>query len=300
MINILECKNLNKTFGKTNVLKDISFILEENKIYGLLGRNGVGKTTLLNLICNQVTRDSGEIKLFDEEIFENSKAMENICFIKEKDLPVEGYKIKKIFKIASILYKNWDEEYKDYLIKEFNLDVNKKYENLSRGNKSIVGAIIGLASRAKLTIFDEPSLGLDAAARYKFYNILLEDYEKNPRTIILSTHLIDEVSNLFEEIILLTEGKLMLKEDVHSLMEKAYFLNGREDNMKKVIEGKKVIHKEGFGATTILGIFDSLTREEVKMLKDNNVEVSSMPLQKLFIYLTENVDIKEGKVNGCC
>ncbi len=290
---MLEIKDLNKSYGNTRVLTNVNLELAENKIYGLLGRNGVGKTTLLNIISNQIKKSSGELKLYGEEICENSKALENICIVKEKGIGVVEIKVKKIFEIAKILYKNWDDEYKEFLIKEFNLNIKKQYHKLSRGNQTIVGLILGLASRAKLTIFDEPSLGLDAAFRYKFYNLLLEDVEKNPRTVIISTHLIDEVTNLFEEVIILKDERVYVKDEVHNLTGKAYFLNGKSENILPLIENKNIIHKEDFGSSVIVGIFDDLKNEEKQILKEKNVEISSIPLQKLFIYLTESSAAKE-------
>lgn len=290
---MLEIKYLNKSYGDTKVLTDLSLELEENKVYGLLGRNGVGKTTLLSIIANQISKSSGEVKLYGEEVFENPKALENICMVREKGIGVEDIKVKKIFNMAKILYKDWDEDYKNFLIKEFNFNTNKKYNKLSRGNQTIVGLILGLASRSKLTIFDEPSLGLDAAHRYKFYNLLLKDIENYPRTIIISTHLIDEVTNLFEEVIILKDESVYIKDEVNNLMEKAYFLNGKEENIAPIIEGKRVIHKEEFGTSVIVGLFHRLTSEEKQRLKDNNIDISPMPLQKLFVYLTENSHVKE-------
>ncbi|XJS52176.1 AAA family ATPase [Tissierella carlieri] len=208
-----------------------------------------------------------------------------------KDFPnsVKERKVKDILTLAKIIYKNWDEEYKDYLVKEFNLNTKKKLLKLSTGNQTIVGLVIGLASRSRLTMFDEPTLGLDAAMRYKFYNLLLEDYEKNPRTIIVSTHLIDEVANLFEEVIIINDERITLKDEVNALKERSYFLSGREDLINSIIKDKKVIHREEFGSTKIVGIYGNLTEKETKYIKDNNIEISNIPLQKLFIYLTENI-----------
>ncbi len=285
---MIEIKNLYKSYGKTEVLKGINLNLEENKIYGLLGRNGAGKTTLLNIISNQIRKTSGEVKLYGENVFENPKQVENICIVKDSGFGMEEIKVKKIFEAARMLYKNWDEEYKNQLVKEFDLNVRKKYNKLSRGNQTKVGLIVGLASRAKLTIFDEPSLGLDAATRYKFYNLLLEDFENNPRTIIISTHLIDEVANLFEEVIILKDGQVYIKDEVANILKKGYFLNGKEENIIPVIRNKNIIHREEFGNSIIIGIFDDLDEREKSMLRQNNVEISQIPLQKLFIYLTEN------------
>lgn len=294
---MLEIKNLNKSYGKHKVLTDINLNVEENKIYGLLGRNGAGKTTLLSLISSQILRNTGEIRLDGEEVFENSKAMEDICLVKELPTSIKEKKVKDILALAKIMYKNWDEEYKEYLVKEFNLNTKKKLLKLSTGNQTIVGLIIGLASRSRLTMFDEPTLGLDAAIRYKFYNLLLEDYEKNPRTIIISTHLIDEVANLFEEVIILNDERITLKDEVIALKQRSYFLSGREDLIDTITKGKRIIHREAFGSTKIVGIYGTLSDEEIKYLKDNNIEISNMAIQKLFIYLTEN-EVKGEYSNG--
>lgn len=291
---MLEISNLNKSYGKTTVLTDINLNLEENKIYGLIGRNGAGKTTLLKLISGQLIRNSGQISLNGEEVFENERAMGDICLIREFSNSVKDMKVKNILSAARVLFKNWDREYENFLVKEFNLNTRKKVLKLSTGNQTIVGLIIGLASRSRITMFDEPTLGLDAAVRYKFYNLLLEDYEKNPRTIIVSTHLIDEVSNLFEEVIILDNNKIALKDDVDSLVKRAYFLSGREDSINRVIKDKEVIYTEDFGSTKIVGIYGELNEEEIEEIKANNIDISNIPLQKLFIYLTDNI-LKEAK-----
>lgn len=290
---MLKIRNLNKSFSTNKVLRGLNLDLEENKIYGLLGRNGVGKTTLLNIVANQIKRDGGEVNFYGEELYENPRAVADICLVREKKIAAGDMKVKDIFKIAKILYKNWDEAYKDYLVREFNLDLKKKYDKLSRGNQTIVGLIIGLASRAKLTIFDEPALGLDAAHRDDFYNLILSDWEKNPRTIIISTHLIDEVTNLFEEVIILKEGNIFIKEEVPSLLEKAYYLKGKGEDIRACVDIERIIYKESFGNTEIIGIFQNLSKEDKTSLRKKDVEISPIPLQKLFIYLTESPSIKE-------
>ena len=119
---MLEINNLYKSYGNTKVLSHVNLKLEENKIYGLLGRNGVGKTTLLNIIANQIKRDSGDLQLFGEEVFENSNVVQNICIVKEKGIGLDDIKVKEIFKKARILYKDWDEDFKNILVKEFDLN----------------------------------------------------------------------------------------------------------------------------------------------------------------------------------
>ncbi|MFA5576913.1 MAG: ABC transporter ATP-binding protein [Tissierellaceae bacterium] len=284
---MLEIKGLNKSFGSNLVLKDINLDIEGNKIYGLLGRNGAGKTTLLNLISSQLIRNSGDIKYQGEEIFENSKAIEDMCLVKPLPESSKDKKVRDIFTMARLMYKNWDESYKEQLISEFNLNTNKRLQKLSAGNKTIVGLIIGLASRAKLTIFDEPTLGLDAAMRYMFYNSLLKDYETNPRTVIISTHLIDELANLFEEVIILNSNMITLKDEVSNLRERSYFLSGNGDIVNEIVKNRKILYREELGSTMIVGIYDNLSENEKREIRSRNIEISTIPLQKLFVFLTE-------------
>ena len=181
---MIEIKNLNKSFGSTEVLENINIKLEEGKIYGLLGRNGVGKTTLLSIMANLIKSDSGRVLINGENIYENSEAMENIAIVKESGFGVEDIKLKKILIAAENLYKYWDEVYAKELIKEFELDIKKNYSKLSRGNQTIVGLIIGLASRAPLTLFDEPSLGLAPLIVKDIFEII-EKIRKEGVTILL-------------------------------------------------------------------------------------------------------------------
>src|SRR5699024_10234816 len=135
-------------------------------------------------------------------------------------------KIKHVLKLSSFFYPTWDQTLAHELIEVYQLDVNKKVKTLSKGMESALGIIVGLASKAMITIFDEPYIGLDAARRKKFYEILLEEYEKEKRTIILSTHLIDEVSLIFEEIIILQDGELLLQEDAEELRHNTCAVSG--------------------------------------------------------------------------
>src|SRR6185437_4426143 len=129
----------------------------------------------------------------------------------------DTFRIIDVLAVAKTLYPDWDDAYAKSLIEDFRLPIKRKIKKLSRGMLSSVGIVVGLASRAPLTIFDEPYLGLDAVARVLFYDRLLEDYAEYPRTVILSTHLIDEVSRLLEHVLVIDNGKLLLDEDADAL-----------------------------------------------------------------------------------
>lgn len=282
----VEIKDLNKKFLNTKAIDNLSLNIEDGKIYGLLGRNGAGKTTLLKIITAQYVKSSGTVKIFGEEPFENEKVLSKLCFVSDKPKFIPTFMVREIFNIARAFNNNWDREFERALIKEFEVDLNKQYKNLSKGMQSIVSIIIGLASRAAITIYDEAYTGLDAVAREKFYRILLEDYSENPRTIIFSTHLIDEVSKLFENVIIIHKGKVILEEETDLLRTKAFYVNGDSDKVSDVIKNKNVICKEVMGNNINAAVLHNITKEEKMKLENMGLEIKSIPLQKLFIHLT--------------
>lgn len=155
-------------------------------------------------------------------------------------------------------------------------------KSLSKGMASAVGIIVGLACRAPITIFDEPYIGLDAAARKKFYKILLEQYEREERMIIFSTHLIDEVSLLFEEVLILQEGKLLLQENAEMLRDSASVVIGEKDKVTEFIKGKEVMKTEELAGMMTAYVFAH--REEAEQA---GLNAEGIPIQDLMIYLTE-------------
>lgn len=281
----LEISNIYKGYDKA-VLKDFSVKIEENKIYALLGRNGVGKTTLINIIKNKVRPDKGEIKIFGNGEFDNIESLSKIVAVGEPLTLLANMKVKEIFKLAKSFYKNWDENFKETLVESFELDIKKKYGKLSKGQQSMVSMIMGLASRAEITIFDEVYSGLDAVARDMFYKILLEDYIENPRTIIYSTHLIEEAKNLFQEVIILSEGKVILQEDIDILKEKSIEIVGKEEKIVEIIDGINVLSKELVCNKMVAYIYDELSEEKRKLIKELGVQVRGISLQELFVKLT--------------
>lgn len=275
-----------KKYGTMTALNDISFTLKEHQIYGLLGRNGAGKTTLMHILTSQLFPTEGEVLIFGEKPFENERILRNICFIKESQTYLNTLSVAETLSIAADLYPNWNASYAEHLLKLFNLPSKRKMKQLSRGMLSSVGIIIGLSSRAPLTIFDEPYLGLDAASRSLFYDALLADYADHPRTVILSTHLIDEVSKLLDQVLIIDNGNLILNEEAETLRNMAYTVSGSAERADHFATGRRILHRETLGgsaAITILGQPDAAVRKDAAEL---DLAIEPVPLQKLMIHLT--------------
>lgn len=285
---LLESNMLTKNYGNVPALKNFSVKLDCNKIYGFLGRNGAGKTTFLNIISSRIFPTSGEVKLFDQDKFGSQKVLSKVCYMPEKNLFIKTMRVNEILKSASLFYENFDMQYAQELCAKFNLHRRKKYKSLSRGYQSILRIIIGLASRAPLTIFDEPVLGLDAAVRDMFYRELIEDYSNYPRSFIISTHLIEESADVFEEVVIIKEGSLVEHLPVEELKERARYISGKASVVDEAVKGLKVMHSEMVGATKICAIFNKLDEEKLQKLSSLDLDISGIPIQKLFIYLTNN------------
>lgn len=289
---LIKISNLTKKYGNHRVLDNVSLTIEENKIYGLLGRNGAGKTTLLNLITNRIFPSEGLITIDGEDVIENYNAIGKIYFMTEQNLYPEGLKIKELFKWTKEFYDSFDMDYALNLSKKFGLNINKKFKELSTGYSSICKIIITLASGAEILLFDEPVLGLDANHRDMFYKELVANYIDKPKTIILSTHIIEEVSEILEKAIIIKDGKLLGDKEVESLLGEAYLVSGYSEKVEKYIADKKCINIEsiaGFKEATIIG---ELTDENKRQIRELELKTSKVELQKLFIHLTGEEEVK--------
>ena len=206
----LECKNISKSYKDNKVLDNVSLNIEQGKIYGLIGRNGVGKTTLMSIMTGQNPADSGDVTYNGQPVWENAEALSHICFSREINtkslLGMNNQKVKEYLRLASIYYKNWDKDMAEELVKRFGIDKKKKVCNLSKGMLSMLTVIIGLASKAEITILDEPAAGLDVIVREEFYKLIIDEQQENGRTFIISTHIID---NIYK--ILLRKNRLVIK-----------------------------------------------------------------------------------------
>ncbi|RST61025.1 ABC transporter ATP-binding protein [Siminovitchia terrae] len=296
MGQVVEIKQLEKAYGSFKAVQNVHFSIQKNKIYGLLGRNGAGKTTLMKMITAQIFPTSGDIKVFGEIPFENSKVLNQICFIKESQQYPINFTVQDVLDVSKSLFPNWNNDLAYSLISDFNLPLKRRIKKLSRGMLSSVGIVIGLASRAPLTVFDEPYLGLDAVSRGIFYDRLMEDYVKNPRTIILSTHLIDEVSNLLEHVLVIKDGELMIDQDAEELRGMAYTVTGRSAQVEAYLAGKEIVHQEPFGGLLSATVIGNGNSSDQKQAETCGLEVTPVSLQQLIIYLTTGKHDQKGAI----
>lgn len=287
----LVCKNICKSYKEKEVLKDINLTIEQGKIYGLIGRNGVGKTTLLSILTAQNKASAGEVLVDDMPVWENRKALDKLCFSREISSTLlmgsNNFKVKDYLNMAKTFYPNWDQDMADKLLNDFKINTKAKIYKLSKGTLSMVTIIIGLASKADITILDEPVAGLDVVARDKFYKLLIDEQCESNRTFIISTHIIEEAANVFEEVIILHDKSIMIHENTEELLERTITVSGLDTVVDKAVSGLNILKTENIGksktATVLLEkgqSFDSFY----------DVTVQPVSLQNLFIAICKGED----------
>ena len=295
MTGIVEVEDLTKRFGRVSAVEGATFSLEEGGIHGLLGRNGAGKTTLMQLLTGQEFPTSGEARIFGQDPVENAATLRRVCFIKESQVYPDSFKGKHVLKSAPWFFDDWDQDFADRLVRAFDVPLDRYMKKLSRGQRSAIGVIVGLASRAELTFFDEPYAGLDAVARHRFYDILLEDYSAHPRSVVLSTHLIDEAADLLQRVVVIDEGRIVIDEDVEGLRGSATTLVGRASDVEAFAAGRQVIDRTtmaGIASVTVTGI----DAEGRRAAAAAGLEASPVSLQELIVSRTGGYVDREERI----
>ncbi|MDO8383338.1 MAG: ABC transporter ATP-binding protein [Microbacterium sp.] len=285
---VIEVQNLTKRYRDTVAVDDVSFTIEKDVIYGLLGRNGAGKTTVMSMLTAQNFATSGHIRVFGEHPYENARVLRRMCFVRESQKYPDDALPKHAFGTARLFFPNWDQDLAERLTDELQLPLNKTIKKLSRGQLSAVGVIIGLASRAEITFFDEPYLGLDAVARQIFYDRLIEDYTEHPRTVILSSHLIDEVSNLLERVLVIDRGRIVMDEDTDAVRDRAANIVGDSAAVDAFVAGREVIHRESLGRVSSITVLGALTADDRQRLAAAQLDVTPVSLQQLIVRTTQH------------
>lgn len=278
----IEIKNLSKSYGKTKALDSVLLEFKENKIYALLGRNGAGKSTLLKAVSNRIYFSDGEVLIDGLDSVENDKAQSLVYLMNDENTLPRNMTVKSLIKTLKMFYKDADAEKAEALASRFSLDTKKRFGSLSTGYKTVVRFILAICSGAKYTFLDEPVLGLDAAHRELVYKIIIEEYTRSERCFVIATHIIEEISNVVEHVVLIDKGKVLENDSAENLLKKGYCVSGNEKEVNEFIKDKNVISIEKIGSVMAAYILSS---DEIKG-EIGYLEISPLSLQKLFVKLT--------------
>jgi ABC-2 type transport system ATP-binding protein len=236
-------------FRRTTALDQLTTSVVEGAITGLLGRNGAGKSTFLRLLAGHLAPTTGRVAVLGSSPFENDGVLRQTCFVRDAQPYPDWFSVRQALAAGAVTCPGWDSALAAELVADFGIPLDRQVRKLSRGKLSAVGIVLGMASRAPLTLFDEPTLGLDAVARQTFYVRLLADYADNPRTIVLSTHLIEEAAGTFERLLLLDRGRLLLDEDAETLRDTTLTVSGTMQAVEAAARDAEVLHSDYVGGS---------------------------------------------------
>ena len=283
MIPSIAATALGRSYGDQIALDNISLTIDPGTVTGLLGRNGAGKTTLMRIITGQEFPTSGAVRVFGQVPAENDAVLRRMVFVREEQ-SYPDFRVGQAVRVASWFYPNWSEELARQLLADFGLPLGRRIRKLSRGMRSAVGITIGLAARAELTLFDEPYAGLDAVARQLFYDRLLADFAEHPRTVVLSTHLIDEAADMLERVVMLDRGRVVLDAPADDVRGTTVTVSGPATAVDEFVAGRAVWHRQQLGArasVTVAGPFDVAAHAHARAL---NLSLEPLSLQELLVH----------------
>lgn len=229
----VELHNVGYKYGSHVAVADVTETIETGKITGLLGRNGSGKTTLEMLIAGQM-KATGRVLVDGQDVWENPRIMPNVALVSDAPAVYEDSKLLNTISLWEHVRPTFLREVVESLLDAWEIDLKKSPEKLSRGQKSAFYAALGIGARAPLTIFDEVHLGMDAVLRRDFYDALLQDFIAYPRTVIISSHNVDEIENLIENVMIMDAGRIVASgtaDDVRA----AYSTAGRVASLTDVL-----------------------------------------------------------------
>lgn len=297
MTSAISTSGLTRRYRDTTALDDVTLDFAEGRITGLLGRNGAGKSTFMRVVTGQEFATSGTVRIFGSNPLENDAVLRRIVFVRE-DQTFPEIRVGQAVQAASWFYPNWDADFAESLLADFDLPLRRPVKKLSRGMRSALSIVIGLAARAELTLLDEPYAGLDAVARQLFYDRLLADYAKHRRSIVLSTHLIDEIADALEHVIVLDGGRVVLDAPADDVRGTASTISGPSAAVEEYVAGHRVLHRTSVGsraAVTIAAPADAPARARAHAL---GLALEPLSLQQLLVHASSEKLAAEGKVSA--
>ena len=282
----ISVSGLTRRYGRQLALDGVTVDFEGASITGLLGRNGAGKTTLMRIIAGHELASAGSVRVFGAEPLENSALLCRMVFIRENQIYPE-FKVRHAIRTASWFYPNWCDELAEALLEEFDLPANRAIKKLSHGMRSALGIVISLAARAEVTLLDEPNSGLDAVARRRFYDLLLREYAEYPRTMLLSTHLVDEVADLLERVVVIDHGCVVLDACSDDLRGTATRVSGRPLAVEEFVAGRLSWGRattRSHESVVVGGVLDDVDRIWAREL---HLDLRTLSLQEMMVHVVD-------------
>ena len=282
----VELRDLRVHFGATVALGGVTAAFHPGTISGLLGRNGSGKSTLFSVIAAFRRPSGGSVRVDGEAPWENPRVVAGIALVREGgDLP--DVRVGEVLRYGAAMRPTWSGEVAERLLARFDLPARTRVEHLSRGQRGALAAVVGIASRAPLTLLDEVTLGMDAPTRYACYDELLADYLVHPRTVILASHLIEEVDRLLEHVVVIDRGRVLVADEADTLRARGVRVVGEAARVDAFIGNASVLRRETIGRSAVVTLYGDLGVDARTRAREKELDMHPLPLQDLFVHLTE-------------
>jgi ABC-2 type transport system ATP-binding protein len=286
MDEILRTENLSKSFGKKRVLENYSMSLAKGKVYGLLGKNGEGKTTLIRMIMGVIPPDSGEIFYKGKKIKFNAPFYKKeVGYIPEESIFFSWMTIDGILNFNSSFYPSWNAQKASNYLERLSLSRKLKIKNLSRGMKLKLGLIIALAAEPELLVLDDPTSGLDVPTRHDFLKDIIREILEGGTTVLFSSHLVHELEGIIDQLGILHNGNLILEENFEKVKNSTKRVRITADSFPEKIPIEGILTKQTNGNKCELVVYpwNEEKRKELDVLSPTKIEVESLTLEEIFI-----------------
>jgi len=285
---MLRVENLSKKFGEFQVLSNININPESSQIYGLVGSNGCGKTTLLKQIMMIYRQDEGTIYYDDEELKENPEVLSDFYFVQDSLFFPYQSTLSKLFAYEKLLYKNMSKEKFDNLVKYFNIEINKNLNKMSKGQKKQAAFVLAIAAQPKVLLLDEIVDGLDAVIKRKFWDVLIQEVMENEMTVIISSHDLKELDNICDKVGIMHEGRILKEENLEKMkdeIKRVQFAVEGDFNPEAYKEFNivKFVRIGSINICTLMGDADEFKQKLEKDYKVLLFDKLSMNLEEIFI-----------------
>ena len=264
MTSLVSARNVSKRFGDVRAVDDVSFDIEKGKILGLIGPNGAGKTTLLKAVLG-LTDCEGDLSVLGLDPFRQRKQlMQQICFIADVAVLPRWIKVSQLLDYVESVHPNFSRSRAEELLRSTKVRAGAKVKELSKGMVTQLHLAIIMSIDAKLLVLDEPTLGLDILFRKEFYANLLNDYFDEERTILVTTHQVEEIENLLTDVMFINDGRILLDSSMDALSETYVEVMTSGERAQKARGLAPIAENQIFGTSVML--FEGVSREHLEGL----------------------------------
>ncbi|MFT6732982.1 MAG: ABC-2 type transport system ATP-binding protein [Polaribacter sp.] len=289
---ILEIKNLSRTFGEQIALNNISLNVKKGQVFGIVGENGAGKTTLIKHLLGQYIAQQGSVILFDlDPVEEPEKVLAKIGYLSEEPELPAWMTVKELLNYTAAFYPNWDHQYASELTDVFSLQLNKKISELSKGQKARVALVLAQAHRPELLLLDEPSSGLDPNVRRDILSAIIKTVADDGKTVIFSSHLLEEVERVSDHLMMLDSGKILLSDSMENVLATHHRFVIKENDVSNIKNLREYFFPFGLfncikNSNEFVLDFEGVKNAIEKSISDNSLEITShrnMSLNDIFV-----------------